>query len=73
MVFGGEETVETVKKLLSMHRNSIACGSGSQSWNKGAGGGGVGGMIPTIGKRTVRFSSVILFKITYDSPEDLFC
>ena len=40
MVLGGEETVETLKRLLSMHRNSIACGSGSQSWNKGAGGGG---------------------------------
>ena len=40
----------------------------------GRGGGGeVGGMIPTVGKRTVRFSPVILFKIAYDSPEDLFC
>ena len=39
----------------------------------GSGGGEVGGMIPTVGKRTVRFSPVILFKIAYDSPEDLFC
>ena len=39
----------------------------------GRGGGEVGGMIPTVGKRTVRFSHVILFKIAYDSPEDLFC
>ena len=36
------------------------------------GGGKIGGMIPTVGKRTVRFSPVILFKIAYDSPEDLF-
>ena len=41
MVFGGEETVETLKKLLSMHRNSIACGGGSQGWREG--GGEVGG------------------------------
>ena len=35
----------------------------------GRGGGGeVGGMIPTVGKRTVRFSPVKLFKIAYDSP-----
>ena len=54
-----------------MHRNSIACGGGSQGWREG--GGEVGGMIPTVGKRTVRFSPVILFKIAYDSPEDLFC
>ena len=44
-----------------MHRNSIACGGGSQGWREG--GGEVGGMIPTVGKRTVRFSPVILFKI----------
>ena len=72
MVLGGKETVETLKRLLSMHRNSIACGSGSQGWRKG-GGGEVGGTIPTVGKRTIRYSPVILFKITYDSPEDLFC
>ena len=68
----GRQTVETLKGLLSMHRNSIACGGESQGWREG-GGGEIGGMIPTVGKRTVRFSPVILFKIAYDSPEDLFC
>ena len=71
MVLGGKETVETLKRLLSMHGNSIACGGGSQGWRER--GRGSRGMIPTVGKRTVRFSPVILFKIAYDSPEDLFC
>ena len=47
MVLGGKETVETLKRLLSMHRNSIACDGGSQGWREG-GGGEVGGMIPKL-------------------------
>lgn len=52
MVLGGEETVLTLKRLLSMRRDSIACGSGGQGWERKypsasiGGGGGVGGMIP---------------------------
>ena len=34
VVLGDEETVLTLKRLLSMHRDRIACGSGSQGWGK---------------------------------------
>ena len=37
----GRQTVETLKRLLSMHRNSIACGGGSQGWREGGGEVGV--------------------------------